>query len=120
MTRIDRAALSVFSAPDPDATTDLLDAARAIQDDVVEIRRRIHRQPEIGLDLPKTQGVILEELARLGIESRSGTALSSVVAVVRGERPGPTILLRADMDALPLHEDTELDFASVVGEAMHA
>ena len=98
----------------------LLAAATAIQDDVVAIRRRIHRQPEIGLDLPKTQAVILEELARLGIEGRSGAALSSVVAVIGGGRPGPTILLRGDMDALPLNEDTGLDFASEVDGAMHA
>jgi amidohydrolase len=127
MTKIDRAALSVFTAPDPDApsdgsevTTDLLEAAEAIQDDLIAIRRRIHRRPEIGLDLPTTQGVILDELAKLGIEGDKGQALSSVVGVIRGERPGPTILLRADMDALPLHEDTGLDFASEIGDAMHA
>jgi hippurate hydrolase len=110
-------------APDPAASplvTDLLDAATAIQPDVVAIRRRIHRQPEIGLDLPKTQAVILEELAKLGLEGRRGTALSSVVAVIEGARPGSTVLLRADMDALPLHEDTGLDFASVIDGAMHA
>jgi amidohydrolase len=127
MTKVDRAALSVFTAPDPDAptngaeaATDLLDAARAIEDDVVTIRRRIHRRPEIGLDLPETQAVILDELAKLGIEGRPGRALSSVVAVVSGGRPGRTIVLRADMDALPLHEDTGLDFASEVDDAMHA
>jgi amidohydrolase len=127
MTKIDRAALSVFTAPDPDApsdgsevATDLLEAAEAIQDDVIAIRRRIHRRPEIGLDLPTTQGVILDELAKLGIEGDKGRALSSVVGVIRGGRPGPTILLRGDMDALPLHEDTGLDFASEIGDAMHA
>src|SRR5213078_1467630 len=98
----------------------LLDAARAIQDDVVAIRRRIHRRPEIGLDLPLTQAVILEELANLGLDGRPGTALSSVVAVIDGGRPGPTVLLRGDMDALPLHEDTDLEFASGTDGAMHA
>ena len=151
MTKIDRAALSVFSAPDPeapdgspagdappdeeprgdappgdaprgDATTgiDLLAAARAIQADVVAIRRRIHRLPEIGLDLPTTQAVIVEELAKLGLEATRGAALSSVVAVIEGARPGRTVLLRADMDALPLDEDTGLDFSSEIGGAMHA
>jgi amidohydrolase len=127
MTKIDRAALSLFTAPAPDAapdgaeaTTGLLEAAEAIQDDVVAIRRRIHRQPEVGLDLPKTQAVILEELAKLGLEGRKGQALSSVVAVIEGGRPGQTILLRGDMDALPLREDTGLDFASEVEGAMHA
>ncbi|HEY8800225.1 MAG TPA: M20 family metallopeptidase, partial [Candidatus Limnocylindrales bacterium] len=82
--------------------------------------RRIHRQPEIGLDLPKTQAVIVEELGKLGLEGQPGSALSSVVAVIEGGRPGPTVLLRADMDALPLHEDTGLDFSSKVDGAMHA
>jgi amidohydrolase len=99
---------------------DLLGAARAIQPDVVAIRRRIHRHPEIGLQLPETQEVIVDELARIGLEGRRGTALSSVVAVIEGARPGPSIVLRGDMDALPLHEDTGLDFASEVGAAMHA
>jgi amidohydrolase len=98
----------------------LLEAARGIQPEVVAIRRRIHRQPEVGLDLPKTQAIVLEELARLGLEGRRGTGLSSVVAVIEGGRPGPTVLLRADMDALPLHEDTGLEFGSEIDGAMHA
>ncbi|MBA2381877.1 MAG: amidohydrolase [Chloroflexi bacterium] len=101
-------------------TAGLLAAARSIQDDVVAIRRRIHRQPEVGLDLPLTQAVVLDELAKIGIGGRPGTALSSVVAVIEGGKPGPTVLLRGDMDALPLHEDTGLDFASEVDGAMHA
>jgi hippurate hydrolase len=116
MTTTERA-LDSASSP---ATAGLLDAARAIQPDVVAIRRRIHRQPEVGLDLPRTQAVILEELAKLGIEGRTGQALSSVVAVIECGRPGPTVLLRGDMDALPLQEDTGLDFASEVDGAMHA
>jgi amidohydrolase len=126
MTKIDRAALSVFEAPDPAApdgsaaTAALLAAAEAIADDVVAIRRRIHRRPEIGLQLPETQRVVLDELAKVGIAGQSGTALSSVVAVVEGGRPGPTVLLRADMDALPLHQGTGQDFASETDGVMHA
>jgi amidohydrolase len=116
MTTTERA---LDSATSP-ATAGLLDAARAIQPDVIKIRRRIHRQPEIGLQLPKTQAVVLEELSKLGLEGRNGNALSSVVAVIEGGRPGPTIVLRADMDALPLHEDTGLDFSSEIDGAMHA
>jgi hippurate hydrolase len=108
------------AAPPALATDDLLDAARAMQDDVVAIRRRIHRHPEIGTILPVTQAVILEELAKLGLEGRTGEALTSVVAVIEGGRPGPTVLLRADMDALPVHEDTGLEFASEIDNAMHA
>jgi amidohydrolase len=103
--------------PDPSA---LLDDARAILPDVVAIRRRIHRRPEIGLDLPLTQAVVVEELRRLGLEPVLGKSLSSVSATIDGGRPGPTILLRGDMDALPLNEDTGLDFSSEIDGAMHA
>ena len=104
-------------APDIGA---LLDDARAIQPDVVAVRRRIHRQPEIGTDLPITQAVIIEELEKLGLTPILGRGLSSVTALIEGGRPGPTILLRADMAALPLSEDTGLDFASERPGAMHA
>ncbi|HXI80327.1 MAG TPA: M20 family metallopeptidase [Verrucomicrobiae bacterium] len=117
MTTTERSSRPSASAP---AIGGLLDAAEALQPEVVAIRRRIHRRPEIGLDLPATQAVVLEELAKIGLEGRRGTALSSVVAVISGGRPGPTILLRADMDALPVHEDTGLDFGSEIDGAMHA
>jgi hippurate hydrolase len=87
---------------------------------VIDTRRRIHRRPEIGLQLPQTQAVVAEALRGLGLEPRLGAATTSVTAVIEGGGNGPTILLRADMDALPLHEDTGLDFASEVDEAMHA
>ena len=98
----------------------LLEEARAILPDTIEVRRRIHRRPEIGLDLPLTQAVVVEELRRLGLEPVLGKSLSSVSATIDGGRPGPTILLRGDMDALPLNEDTGLDFRSEVDGAMHA
>ncbi len=98
----------------------LLEEARSILPDTIEIRRRIHRRPEIGLDLPLTQAVVVEELRRLGLEPVLGKSLSSVSATIDGDRPGPTILLRGDMDALPLNEDTGLDFSSEIDGAMHA
>ncbi len=100
--------------------TALADAARSILPDVVEVRRRLHAHPEIGLDLPATQAVIGEVLAGLALTPRFGRTVSSVTARIDGARPGPTILLRADMDGLPLHEDTGLPFASAVDGAMHA
>jgi hippurate hydrolase len=103
----------------PDLAT-LLTDARTLLPDVVAIRRRIHRHPEIGKDLPITQGVIVEELARLGLKPVAGRSLSSVTALIEGGKPGATILLRGDMDALPLTEDTGLEFASEVDGAMHA
>lgn len=101
-------------------TSDLLDAATAILPDIVEIRRRIHRQPELGLDLPKTQAIIVEELTRLGLVPRTGKGLSSVTAVIGADRPGRTIVLRGDMDGLPLPEETGLPFASEIDGRMHA
>ena len=98
----------------------LLDDSRRLLDDTVQLRRRIHRHPEIGLDLPRTQRTILEALDGLGLTVRTGTKTTSVVATLDGARPGPTVLLRADLDALPLQEDTGLDFASEVAGAMHA
>ncbi|MDQ1323634.1 MAG: hypothetical protein QG587_969, partial [Chloroflexota bacterium] len=97
----------------------LLAAARAALPDVVEIRRRLHRRPEIGLRLPGTQAMVLEALRAIGLEGRPGGTTDSVVAVIDGARPGPTILLRADMDGLPLTEDTGLEFASENVGVMH-
>jgi amidohydrolase len=99
---------------------EILEEARGVADEAVELRRRIHRQPGIGLRLPRTQAVVLEALDGLGLDVRTGERTTSVVARLTGGRPGPTLLLRADMDALPLREDTGLPFASEVDGAMHA
>jgi amidohydrolase len=98
----------------------LRDDARAMSDDLVDLRRRLHRHPEIGLDLPVTQQTVLEALDGLDLEISTGESLSSVTAVLRGERDGPAVLLRGDMDGLPVQELTGLDFASQVEGAMHA
>jgi amidohydrolase len=87
---------------------------------MADVRRRIHRQPEIGLALPRTQQTVASELDRRGLQPRLGAALGSVTAIIEGGQPGPTVLLRADMDALPLTERTGLEFASEVPGAMHA
>jgi amidohydrolase len=99
---------------------DLLTAAYNDADRTIDLRRRLHRQPEIGLQLPRTQATVLDALADLQIEVGTGREVSSVVGVLRGARPGPTYLLRADMDALPVHEDSGLPFASEVPGVMHA
>jgi hippurate hydrolase len=98
----------------------LLDAARAILPDVIALRRRLHRIPELGNDLPRTQALVADELRALGLEPVLGTSVTSVVAVVRGGQPGNTVLLRGDMDALALTEDTGLDFTSETPGRMHA
>lgn len=89
-------------------------------DDAIALRRELHRNPEIGLDLPNTQQLILESMDGLGIELYEGESVTSVVGVLHGDLPGPTTLLRADMDALPLHEDTGLEYSSRIDGAMHA
>jgi hippurate hydrolase len=104
----------------PISAADLLSAAYNDADRTIDLRRRLHRQPEIGLRLPQTQATVLEAFDELPIEVTTGTAVSSVVGVLRGARPGPTYLLRADMDALQVHEDTGLPFASEIPGAMHA
>lgn len=93
--------------------------AHALQDDLVALRRELHRIPEVGLDLPRTQEIVLRALEGLPLEITTGTATTSVVAVLRGGRPGPTVLLRGDMDALPITEATGLDYAATTG-TMHA
>lgn len=102
----------------------LLQDAREIHDDLVVFRREMHREPEIGLDLPRTQERVLAALDPLGLEVGTGSALTSVTAVLRGGRRDSAnpraVLLRADMDALPVQEETGVDYSSRVDGAMHA
>ncbi|CAN5714729.1 M20 family metallopeptidase [soil metagenome] len=102
------------------AETELLAAARGELPAAIELRRDLHRHPELGNDLPRTQGVVLEAIAPLGLDVRKGRTLSSVVATLDTGRPGGTMLLRGDMDALPMDEDTDEPFRSEVPGAMHA
>ena len=97
-----------------------LEAAEAIQSELVQLRHKLHREPEIGLDLPKTQAKILSALADLNIEVTTGKSLSSVTAVLRGKSSDKTVILRADMDALPVTELADIDFKSEIDGAMHA
>jgi hippurate hydrolase len=97
----------------------LADSAQQMEA-AVTVRRQIHAHPETGLHLPATQEVILDSLDALGLRGFTGQRCSSVVAVIDGDRPGPTTLLRADMDALEMPEDTGLEFASTVDGRMHA
>ena len=91
--------------------------------DLVALRRDLHQIPEVGLQLPQTQARVLEALEGLPLEITLGRSVSSVVAVLRGGRPTegkrPVVLLREDMDALPVEELTGLDYASTNGN-MHA
>jgi hippurate hydrolase len=101
-------------------TPDLLAEATTFVPELVDLRRRLHRVPEVGLDLPLTQAAVLEALAPLELEVTTGTALSSVTAVLRGAKPGPVVLLRADMDALPVTEESDEPVHSEHVGRMHA
>ncbi len=103
---------------------DLLADAHALAPDLEDLRHRLHRRPELGLHLPRTQQAVLDELDGLGLEVSVGSSCSSVTAVLRGGAPaagGPrTVLLRGDMDALPVHEEVDVPFRSEVDGVMHA
>jgi hippurate hydrolase len=94
--------------------------AMTMAGELAELRRAIHREPEIGLDLPRTQEKVLLALGGLPLEISCGRELSSVTAVLRGGKPGATVLLRGDMDALPVTERTGLPYSSQLDGAMHA
>jgi amidohydrolase len=98
----------------------LHDEAAAIAAELTELRQSIHAEPEIGLDLPRTQRKVLDALEGLPLEVTLGQSLSSVTAVLRGGKPGKTVLLRADMDALPVTERSGVPYASATDGAMHA
>ncbi len=99
---------------------DLLEAANSLQDATIELRRAIHAEPELGLQLPDTQKKIVESLTGLGLDITLGESSTSVVADLDTGKPGPTVLLRGDMDALPLTEDFVSDFQSTHEGIMHA
>ncbi|MET3987958.1 M20 family metallopeptidase [Streptomyces sp. PvR034] len=97
----------------------LYDDALGLAPDLVRLRHDLHRFPELGLTLPRTQERVLKALDGLPLEVSQGAALSSVTAVLRGGLPGPVVLLRADMDGLPITEKAAVSFAADNG-AMHA
>lgn len=95
-------------------------AAANLQPDSIELRRAIHQDPELGLDLPRTQTKILDALTGLDLDISLGTSSTSVVADLESGRPGPTVLLRGDMDALPMTEEVESDYQSQHEQRSHA
>ncbi len=97
--------------------SEIYQQAKVLQPELVEIRREIHRNAEVGTQLPHTKALVKEKLMAYGYEPRD-IANSSVVATISGELPGKTMLLRADMDGLAIQEETALDFKCING-AMH-
>ena len=99
---------------------ELLEAARRLKPRLVEDRRAIHQQPELAYQEVKTAARVAERLTELGIEHRTGIAETGVIGIIEGTRPGRTVILRGDMDALPILEETPVPFASQNPGVMHA
>jgi len=115
-----RPMVSNESAPLPESLASLPNEARDHLDAATALRRGLHEWPEIGNDLPRTREQVLATLEGLPLRIELHETTSGIVAFLEGDHPGPTVLLRGDMDALPMPEDTGLDFASRVDGAMHA
>ncbi len=94
--------------------------AREAEPGLVEIRRDLHAHPELAFEEHRTASLIARELTRMGIEHQTGVGQTGVVGTIQGGRPGPTLVIRADMDALPIHEQTGLAYASRTDGKMHA
>lgn len=102
------------------APTGLLEQANDVFDDMVALRRDLHEWPEISNHLPRTRERVLESLQGLPLDITLHETTSGIAAMLTGDKPGPTVLLRADMDALPMPEDTDEAFKSRVENVMHA
>jgi amidohydrolase len=104
--------------------TRFLEEAKALLPEAIALRRRIHAHPELGLDLPETTAAVLEKLDGLDVQIARGPSTSGLVVSLTGTRPGSqsgrTILLRGDMDALPMPESTGVEYASKIENRMHA
>jgi amidohydrolase len=97
-----------------------LEVPRRLLDDVVARRRDLHANPELGFEETRTAHIVATRLRALGYEVREGIATTGVVGILRGERPGKTIMLRADRDALPLPEENDVPYRSHAAGKMHA
>ncbi|MGH2536587.1 MAG: M20 metallopeptidase family protein [Candidatus Promineifilaceae bacterium] len=94
--------------------------AEALFDDLVRVRRDLHRHPELGFEERRTSALVAETLGRLGYQVQAGIGQTGVIGILEGEASGPTVLLRFDMDALPVAEESETDYVSTNPGVMHA
>ena len=102
------------------AAAGLKDQVGGLMDSTIALRRNLHKWPEIGNSLPKTREQVLSALEGLPLDITLHETTSGIAAMLTGGKPGPTVMLRGDMDALPMPEDTDLDFASRTENCMHA
>ena len=91
----------------------MLNACKNVQDYIVEVRRKLHKVPEVGFDLPKTKAIIVEELDKFGVPYTLSKVDSGIVAEIKGAKEGKIVALRADIDALPIKEYKELQIYQV-------
>jgi amidohydrolase len=112
--------MSVTTGLPNDTQAAIRDIADRIEAGLIEVRRDIHAHPELAFEEVRTAGVVARELTRLGIPHETGIATTGVVGLIKGGRPGPVLAIRADMDALPIHEQTGLGYASTYPGLMHA
>src|SRR5215472_9239144 len=98
----------------------LLESARAIADSVVADRRAMHRRPELAFQEHETAALVESRLRTLGIPIQTGIAGTGIVGLIEGARPGRTVLLRADMDCLPIEEESSAEYKSEKPGLMHA
>jgi amidohydrolase len=94
--------------------------AQEIFDDLVSIRRQLHQYPELGFEEHRTSSLVAETLQKLGYEVQRGIAQTGVVGLLQGRQPGPTVMLRFDMDALPIQEMSHSLYSSKISGIMHA
>lgn len=99
---------------------DISARSESMQAHLIAIRRDIHAHPELGFDTVRTAAIVEQELLRLGLTPQTGVGRTGVMVEITGAQPGRTVLLRADMDALPIHEQTGLPFSSIWPGKMHA
>ncbi len=99
---------------------DFLAEAAALRDELVARRRDFHRHPELAFEETRTAGIVAQELAKLGLEVQTGVGKTGVIGLLEGELDGPTVLVRADMDALPIQEENTFEHASAQPGVMHA
>jgi amidohydrolase len=100
--------------------TDFRAEAEKLAPRLVAWRRDFHAHPELALEERRTAGIVAEHLERLGYQVRTGVGTTGVVGLLEGTRPGPVVMIRLDMDALPITEETEAAYASQTPGRMHA